>query len=202
MSIKPAKLRACKICRAKFEPRNTTQRVCSWPCALELNRREDAKRKGAVLRQLRVEKREWKERNRTRRDWIKKVQAVFNRFIRLRDAGLPCVSCNMLPAQKRGGTMDCGHYRSTGSAPHLRFVEDNAAAQCVECNRHRAGCAVDFRAGLIKRIGLARVEAIEADQAPRKYTIDELKELERHYKQKARALERERGIPKSMEGMA
>jgi hypothetical protein len=198
MNTRAAKPKKCRICKSPFTPRGPMQRVCSWPCALEWNRREDAKRKQAVLRELRVEKREWKEKNRTRSEWIKKVQVAFNRFIRLRDAGLPCISCGNLPTQKFGGTMDCGHYRSTGSAPHLRFVEDNAAAQCVECNRHLAGRAVDFRVGLIARIGIARVEAVEADQSPRKYTIADLKEFECYYKQMARALERE----KNMKGIA
>ena len=38
-----------------------------------------------------------------------------------------------------GGAYDCGHYRSTGSAAHLRFDERNAHAQRKVCNRWGAG---------------------------------------------------------------
>lgn len=46
--------------------------------------------------------------------------------------------------------------------------------------------------GLIERIGLARVEALEADQASRKYTIDELRAIRDLYRAKLRELVKER----------
>ena len=72
--------------------------------------------------------------------------------------------------------------------PHLRFHEDNAHAQRKQCNRWGAGRAVDYRLGLIERIGLARVEALEADQQPRKYTADELRAIRDLYRAKLREL--------------
>ena len=48
---------------------------------------------------------------------------------------------------------------------------------------------MDYRIGLIARIGQASVEAIEADQTPRKWSIDELKAIRDHYRAKAKALE-------------
>lgn len=41
---------------------------------------------------------------------------------------------------------------------------------------------------MIARIGLARVEALEQDQAPRKWTVDELKAIRDEYRQKLKAL--------------
>jgi len=134
-----------------------------------------------------------KERLKSKRDWAKEAQAAFNAYIRARDKGQPCICCGLpLSAGEVGGRYDCGHYRSTGSAPHLRFHEDNAHAQRKQCNRWGAGRAVDYRLGLIERIGLARVEALEADQEPRKYTADELRAIRDLYRAKLRELVKER----------
>ncbi len=143
-------------------------------------------------RHARKAKAEGRARLRTRRDYIKRAQVAFNRFIRLRDAALPCICCDRMSSDAdlvTGSRWDAGHYRSTGSAPHLRFVEDNCHRQLVQCNRHGAGRAVDYRLGLIRRIGIARVEALESDQEPRQWTIPELIEIERTYKKKAKELE-------------
>ena len=46
-----------------------------------------------------------------------------------------------------------------------------------QCNRWGAGRAVDYRIGLICRIGLASVEALESENDPTKWTIEELREI-------------------------
>ena len=127
----------------------------------------------------------------TRSDWIKEAQIAFNAFIRLRDqlAGYDCISSGK-PLDWSGNNVDAGHYRSRGSAPHLRFNEDNCHAQSKQDNRYGSGNAVDYRIGLIARIGLARVEALEADNTPRKLTIEELKAIKAEYKQKLKELQR------------
>jgi hypothetical protein len=58
----------------------------------------------------------------------------------------------------------------------------------VPCNQHKSGNAVEYRLGLIARIGLARVEALESDQTPRHYTIEDLKQIKATYKAKLKAL--------------
>jgi hypothetical protein len=84
--------------------------------------------------------------------------------------------------------VDAGHYRSVGSAPHLRFDEKNCHAQKKYCNNYLAGNHVAYRAGLIQRIGLREVELLEADQCIRKYTREGLIELAKHYNAAARTL--------------
>lgn len=86
--------------------------------------------------------------------------------------------------------MDAGHYRSTGSADHLRFDEDNCHAQRSDCNRYGAGRAVDYRIGLIGRIGLQRVEALEANNTTHKWLRDELRTIRDTYRLKAKELEK------------
>lgn len=181
--IRAIRQRKCKTCRNRFTPRNSLHVVCSLKCSVEHARKEEAS-------QLRKAKREGRERLRTRSDYLKRAQVAFNAFIRLRDAGKPCICCGkpLSDGGLTGGGYDCGHYRSVGSAPHLRFVDDNAHAQRKQCNQWGSGRAVDYRIGLIARIGIERVEALESDQEPRKYTIDQLKEIERTYKAKLKEL--------------
>lgn len=84
---------------------------------------------------------------------------------------------------------DCGHYRSTGSASHLRFHEDNAHGQRKVCNRYGAGRAVDYRIGLIARIGIERVEALEHSNAVHKWTKDELIAITQVYRTKLKEMQ-------------
>ncbi len=187
------KQRKCKACKTPFTPARSTQTACGIDCAMQLAHEKKVKLAECdrldTVRKDRVRK----ERLKTRRDWEKEAQTAFNAFIRARDKDMPCICCGLpLSAGDVGGAYDCGHYRSVGSAPHLRFHEDNAHAQRKQCNRWGAGRAVDYRLGLIERIGLARVEALEADQEPRKYTADELRAIRDLYRAKMRDLVKER----------
>ena len=175
--------RKCSVCLEMFRPQRMGQRVCSPACAAVQGKRDGEK-------QERKETRERKAALKTRSDWLKETQAIFNAWVRERDRNQPCICCGRTSTKEylTGSAWDCGHYRSTGSAPHLRFHEDNVHRQLVVCNRHGAGRAVDYRIGLIARIGLARVEALEADQTPRHYTIEDLKRIKAEYKAKLRAL--------------
>ena len=131
-----------------------------------------------------------KESLKTAGDYIKEAQASVNKYIRLRDHGKPCISCGNTPSQKFGGTMDAGHYRSRGAAGHLRFNTFNIHSQCVKCNQYNSGNAVDYRLGLIERIGIDRVEKLENDNAPRKFTIYYLKRIKKIFNKKARIMQK------------
>ncbi len=63
------------------------------------------------------------------------AQKAFNAYIRARDAGLPCISCGETnPPDLHGGQWDCGHFKTVGAYPELRFEERNAHKQCKSCN--------------------------------------------------------------------
>ncbi len=184
------KPKTCKVCREKFTPARPLQTTCSIPCALEWGKKQLAKKQAKEAREEKAKDKAKRETLKTRSDWIKEAQVAFNKFIRLRDNGKPCICCGKpLGVDSVGGGFDAGHYRSVGSAPHLRFTESNAHGQTKQCNRYGAGRAVDYRRGLIERIGLAAVEALEAEQTPRKWTVDELKAIRDLYRAKAKALE-------------
>jgi len=135
----------------------------------------------------RKQRRDARERIKTRSDWQKEAQAAFNKWIRERDFGKPCISCGVIEKPRSHGShFDCGHYRSTGAAPNMRFVAYNAAGQCVRCNRELSGNAVEMRKGMVLRFGKERVEQIEQDDTPRKYSIGDLKRIKRIFSRRAR----------------
>jgi hypothetical protein len=160
------------------------QKVCGPVCASRLVKANKAKGK----RELRERKAALKRIP----DLLKEAQREFNAWIRCRDMAQPCISCGKHPARAEsdafGGGVDAGHYRSVGSAPHLRFDGRNCHAQCKHCNRYGAGRAVDYRIGLIQRIGLEAVESLESDNGTHKWTRDELTAIRDTYKQKLKEL--------------
>lgn len=80
---------------------------------------------------------------------------VFRKYIRERDKGKPCISCGSY------NTHDAGHYYSAGHYPELELNEDNVHLQCVKCNRFLHGNLVEYRKGLLKRIGFVKVEQLD-----------------------------------------
>ena len=177
------KLKACQQCKREFMPARPLQRVCSAICA---SRKVKADKKAE-----RITTRARKAAIKTIPQLTKEAQREFNRYIRLRDANQGCICCGQpLGAGSIGGGYDAGHYRSVGSAPHLRFDERNVHAQRKRCNRYGAGRAVEYRAGLITRYGLEFVESIEADQTPKHHTREELIAIRDEYRRKAKELER------------
>ena len=190
--VKPKK---CGACRELFTPLRPLQSACSPKCAQEIAERKRLKEAAKREQEERVKTRVLREKMKTRSQWMKEAQHAFNQFIRVRDAGKPCICCGKpLGDEAIGGGYDCGHYRSVGSAPHLRFDERNAHAQRKQCNRYGAGRAVDYRIGLIARLGLAVVEALESDTSVKKYTIDDLKDIKAEYKSKLKQLQRDKEV--------
>ena len=177
------KPKTCKHCGTTFHPTRMMQKVCGRVCAGRL---------------VKAAKKEQAERDKARKEKIKTIpelkkeaQHAFNAYIRARDRLQPCICCGRSESGGYGLSghgWDCGHYRSTGSADHLRYNEDNAHRQLVICNRYGAGRAVDYRIGLIARIGLERVEALEADNTSTKWTAELLREIKATYKAKLKEL--------------
>lgn len=189
-ALKEVKQKTCKACGSKFTPSfNSKQVVCSIKCAQAHAPANHEKARKAIAQRERREIKVRKEKLKSRGDYLREAQQAFNAFIRMRDqlAGHVCISSGR-PLDWNGNAVDAGHYRSVGAAPHLRFDERNVHAQSKQDNRYLSGNATDYRIGLIRRIGLAEVEALERDQSVRKYTIDDLKEIAARYRAKLKAL--------------
>jgi hypothetical protein len=176
----------CKVCSCAYTKTRPMQTVCSPPCALVLARQTTEKAQAKAAAADRKETKRKLDDMQTKPQLTKKAQTAFNNFIRARDSGKPCISCGT-PLSNEPNTYDAGHYRSVGSAPHMRFVEDNCHGQCKHCNNYLAGNHVEYRHRLIERIGLQSVESIERDNTVRKYSHEGLIELAKHYRAAALA---------------
>lgn len=190
---KQPKAKKCKVasCGATFVPARLGQAVCSPACAMIDAPRHQEKARKSLAQVERKEIKVRKERLKSRGDHMREAQQAFNEFIRARDqaAGHLCISSGK-PLDWSGNAVDAGHYRSVGSAPHLRFDERNCHAQSKQDNRFLSGNAVDYRIGLIARIGQDAVDSLESDQSVRKYTIEDIKAIKAEYRAKTRELKR------------
>lgn len=178
----------CPFCKSKLEPGQRIHSECIAPWAdaqAEKAKRAEAKKARAAAKVERASIRARKEAIKTLPTLKAEAQQAFNAYIRARDADKPCICCGLpLSAGDVGGSFDCGHYRSVGSAQHLRYDERNAHGQRKQCNRWGAGRAVDYRIGLVARIGLEAVEAMESDNSTKKWTREELIAIRDEYREK------------------
>jgi hypothetical protein len=190
---KAPKPKKCKnpACGDSFVPQRLGQAVCGYKCGLAIKDVNQEKAGKALAQVGRREIQVRKEKLKSRGDHMREAQQAFNAYIRARDqaAGHLCISSGK-PLDWSGNAVDAGHYRSVGSAPHLRFDERNCHAQSKQDNRFLSGNAVDYRIGLIARIGQEAVDALESDQSVRKYTTDDLKAIKAEYRAKTRELKK------------
>ena len=173
-------MKTCKICRSKFVPvYSSLQPTCTNPkCVIAWSKKTEDKKTRREIRAM-------KERQKSVSQWRKELQQVFNKFIRERDRNKGCISCGT----KLEGKYDAGHYLSCGAYPNLRFTESNCFGQCVRCNQHLHGNLIEYRIGLIKRIGLEQVEHLESlRNQPLRLPLDEIKIKINQYKSKIKNL--------------
>ena len=185
--------RRCSLCRKKVEAESAVigslKAFCSMEHLIEFSRSAAGKK----IKQSAEKKviKETKERLKTRSDRMRDAQTAFNRYIRARDRVKPCICCGRSQGDiKHGGAVDAGHYRSRGSAPGLKFNLFNCHSQLAYCNRYLSGNVVGYRAGLIERIGLDRVERLEQDNSPRRFDAEYLDRVKRIFTKRAKFYER------------
>lgn len=164
----------CKHCKDKFEPLRFNQKYCmNEECVRVWVETEKQK-------QWKAKKTRLKKELMSLQDWLKLAQMTFNKYIRHRDKGLPCISCDK-PAKKP----NAGHYFSQGGHSNVRFDEDNVHLQCEHCNSYLSGNLLNYQIGIEKRIGGKRLlELHERAHVVKKWTIDECKEIIETYKRK------------------
>ena len=192
---KPAKPKKCRVatCRASFVPSRMGQAVCSPACALIDGPRHAPKARKALDQIERAEIKVRKEKLKSRADHLREAQAAVNEYVRLRDAHLPCISCDSTPNDNdlmTGSRWDAGHYRSVGACPELRFEPLNIHRQCVKCNRNLSGNTVEYRIRLVQRIGADKVAWLEGLHPACKYTVEEIKAIKAEYRAKTKELKK------------
>ena len=164
----------CKHCKDKFEPLRFNQKYCmNEECVRVWVETEKQK-------QWKAKKTRLKKELMSLQDWLKLAQMTFNKYIRHRDKGLNCISCDKPPKKA-----NAGHYFSQGGHSNVRFHEDNVHLQCEHCNSFLSGNLLNYRIGIEKRIGTARLIVLEViAHETKKWTVQELNEIIETYKRK------------------
>ena len=180
--LKPPKPKKCKACSEKFTPRNTLQTACSPKCAIQLAKQLTQRKQQREEKEQRAAWNKRKAETKPLSHWMNMTQRAFNDYIRARDGDI-CISCGSTTAV----SYHAGHFRTTAAASQLRFNEDGCHSQCAACNTHHSGNIGPYRINLIAKIGLQRVEALENNNTPHRYTREELDAIRARY----RALRRE-----------
>lgn len=170
----------CRVCKTEFKKFNMAHICCSSDCAIKYVRIQKSK-------DFDKETRARKTALKSKGDHTKEAQAAFNKFIRLRDQGEPCISCG----RHHQGQYHAGHYRTVGANPELRFEELNCHKQCSACNNHLSGNLINYRINLANKIGKKSLNWLEGPHGPKNYTIEDIKEIKKVYRAKCRELEKQ-----------
>lgn len=197
--------RRCKICREWFHHRFPNE----WWCCPEhgaeygimLREKEKIKKEQQRKKEAQQERRNIKIRKLALKpDSYFKAQAqqAFNKFIRLRDHDQPCISCGETnPPDLHGGQWDCGHFKTVGGFPELRFEERNAYRQCKSCNagsaKHGAKAATvaqQYEATLVERFGQELVDWLNGPHEMTRYRREDFIRIRDEYRRRCREMEK------------
>jgi len=187
------KKRRCSHCRKYFDAESGIIRGAQFFCCKEhlieyaVSNKDSLVRKGQKIE--RKIQREKKESIRPIKWYADRAQAEFNRFIRLRDKGKPCVSCGK--PDDGSHQRHASHYRSRGACSYLRFDESNCHTSCSKCNNYLSGNIEGYTPELINRIGKDEYDRIVNSPKTKKWSKEELIEIYEAYKSKCKELENE-----------
>lgn len=117
----------------------------------------------------------------------KTMTTIFNKFIRLRDAHLPCISCQIRRVQ------EAGHYWPTSVCPQpsMRFNEENVNGQCTTCNGFQEGNRQGYMIGLVKKYGDGILDRLDIQKKIKcdAWQVFEYRVMISRYQQKVAELE-------------
>jgi hypothetical protein len=169
----------CKNCKEKFEPVRFNQKYCFNKMCV------DAWIQEAKVKDWKKTKAKMKAELMTLQDYIKLAQITFNKYIRLRDKGNVCISCQKPPKKE-----NAGHFYNANNHYNVRFDENNVHLQCEHCNTFLSGNLINYRENLLKKIGAEEFNVLEGkSKVTRKFTKEELKEIIETYKKKIKEYE-------------
>jgi len=160
----------------------------NWCFNLECQAQQGLKiirrRKAALAKDERKQRRVARERIKSRSEWLKDAQKEFNAYVRARDAGKPCISCG----RRTGCKMNAGHYKTTAGVKGLRFHPANCHLQCEKCNMHLSGNIHGYRGPLLAKVGPEMLNYLDNAHPFSGWTIEEIKEIKAHFHRMAREL--------------
>ena len=186
------RLKTCKACREKFKPDREFQNTCGYSCAITYAKQLQDKREAKKKKDDRIALREFKKSDKP--TLLQSAQKLVNQYIRMRDNGLSCVSCEYdfsgyINNKVCRRVKNAGHYIAVSKSSFLRFNENNVNLQCSYCNDQLASNSAEYRKKLIKKIGIKEVEYLEANKTTLKtWTVKELQEVITIYEKKIKGV--------------
>jgi len=164
----------CKNCKQLFEPVRFNQKYCFEPeCVKVWVTTEQEKQWKKKKAKLKVELM-------TKKDYEKILQQLVNKYVRMRDKGQPCISCQK-PIK---GKMDAGHLYAVGNYPSVRFNLKNINGQCINCNQYNGGAINDYRLNFVLKYSREDLEELDIlAHQQRQYSVTEIKEMIQEFKE-------------------
>jgi hypothetical protein len=181
----------CTYCK-KYKPQSEMLMApvgafCDADCRYQygMDRVHDLKKKTKDL----AKKKQAKEKREFQLKDIKVRKAAAKKacheYIRERDKNRLCICCG----KPLGEVFHAGHFYESGNFSAIRYNEDNIHGQRVYCNKFKGGRHHEYRKGLIERIGLDRVVALDnARHNPVKRSAEDYLKIEKYYKDKLKEL--------------
>jgi len=166
-------------CGERFLAMRPMQAACSPACAalMAIAKRLKAERHADHQRRIELKPLSWFE---------KRAEEAVNRYVRIRDAHLGCVSCDK-PATW-DGQWHASHWRSVGAASATRFNLWNIHKACSECNRFKSGNIHEYR--IQERIGEDKAAWLKTQNQIVRYQREYLERLAIVFRRKAARLQK------------
>ena len=114
----------------------------------------------------------------TTRALINKLDRIFSRYVRLRDADengtVTCVTCGKLAHWKE---VHAGHFVKRQHMA-VRFHTANVHPQCCRCNLYMGGCQDEYAAYIVQTYGYDMLtQLLQAKREAKKWTRGELEDM-------------------------
>lgn len=186
------KVRPCKACRTPFQKRTQMHAYCSHACGIADAEKLAARRVAKVEREARADLRARKIEAKPLSYFAGLAEDQVNRYVRLRDAHLGCVSCSK--TKNWTGQWHASHFRSVGAATAVRFNLWNIHKACSQCNKWLSGNLAAYEPALRERIGHAKVDWLRSQNQITYYTREYLTRLKTVFAKRCRRLEKRLGL--------
>jgi len=165
----------CKQCK-DYVPVETGVQLpvgffCEFAHAIDFAYKKKAKNEAKAQR---VQHRKDKESIKPKSKWLAELQALVNKYVRLRDSALGCCSCGKSASWQ--GQWHASHLYSRGHSSALRFNLWNINKSCSICNNHLSGNIGEYKSRIINKIGVERYEWLESHKSdPKSFDIEWIK---------------------------
>ena len=178
----------CRECKELFWPESSWQVICSFKCGIKQLKKTKDKRLVKKKKAFNAETRRRKDAIKTKSQWLNELQTVINKYVRIRDKGKPCISCDKPDNGQH--QRHASHFKSVGSNTALRFNLWNIHAGCSKCNNHLSGNIGEYMPKLINKIGQEKYDWLLTQNQVVRYEIDYIKRFKRVFSKKIRMIER------------